>query len=257
MEFNWRQNIPDLAAIQQRNALARQQEAQAAEDSVMNGPNAWMVKPFEQNAAAEAEAEAFQNNSQAYNQVMQNQMAKEAQETTAKIERFKQLQQEMEQKKQRLAELKQQENERWQKYREDPRFQVAAMMAAGGNGGALQSLIVSDLQKEIQAEQKKADDKKAAQRELDALENSLSSNMMVLSKTDKDQIARFKQTVLPVFWNKFNELTDAGATSRMGGTDAWKDVLKQFDAKGRGKEDAAKKSKETKEQQGNAVFSPR
>lgn len=257
MEFNWRQNIPDLAAIQQRNALARQQAAQAAEDSVMNGPNAWMVKPFEQNAAAEAEAEAFQNNSQAYNQVMQNQMAKEAQETTAKIERFKQLQQEMEQKKQRLAELKQQENERWQKYREDPRFQVAAMMAAGGNGGALQSLIVSDLQKEIQAEQKKADDKKAAQRELDALENSLSTNMMVLSKTDKDQIARFKQTVLPAFWNKFNELTDAGATSRMGGSDAWKDVLKQFDAKGRGKEDKAKKSKEKKEQQGNAVFTPR
>ena len=257
MDFNWKQNIPDLAAIQQRNALARQQAAQAAEDSVMNGPNAWMVKPFEQNAAAEAEAEAFQNNSQAYNQVMQNQMAKEAQETTAKIERFKQLQQEMEQKKQRLAELKQQENERWQKYREDPRFQVAAMMAAGGNGGALQSLIVSDLQKEIQAEQKKADDKKAAQRELDALENSLSTNMMVLSKTDKAQIDRFKQVVLPAFWNKFNELTDAGATSRMGGSEAWKDVLKQFDAKGRGKETAAKKSKETKEQQGNAVFTPR
>ena len=257
MDFNWKQNIPDLAAIQQRNALARQQAAQAAEDSVMNGPNAWMVKPFEQNAAAEAEAEAFQNSSQAYNQVMQNQMAKEAQETTAKIERFKQLQQEMEQKKQRLAELKQQENERWQKYREDPRFQVAAMMAAGGNGGALQSLIVSDLQKEIQAEQKKADDKKAAQRELDALENSLSTNMMVLSKTDKAQIDRFKQVVLPAFWNKFNELTDAGATSRMGGSEAWKDVLKQFDAKGRGKETAAKKSKETKEQQGNAVFTPR
>ena len=105
MEFNWKQNIPDLAAIQQRNAKARRQAAQAAEDSVMNGPNAWMVKPFEQNAAAEAEAEAFQNSSQAYNQVMQNQMAKEAQETTDKIERFKQLQQEMEQKKQRLAEL--------------------------------------------------------------------------------------------------------------------------------------------------------
>lgn len=248
MEFNWRQNIPDLAAIQQRNALARQQAAQAADDSVMNGPNAWMVKPFEQNAAAEAEAEAFQNNSQAYNQVMQNQMAKEAQETTAKIERFKQLQQEMEQKKQRLAELKQQENERWQKYREDPRFQVAAMMAAGGNGGALQSLIVSDLQKEIQAEQKKADDKKAAQRELDALENSLSTNMMVLSKTDKDQIDRFKQTVLPAFWNKYHELTDAGATSRMGGTDAWKEVLKQFEVKGNTKTDNAnrKKNRDTK-----------
>lgn len=243
MDFNWKQNIPDLAAIQQRNALARQQAAQAAEDSVMNGPNAWMVKPFEQNAAAEAEAEAFQNSSQAYNQVMQNQMAKEAQETTAKIERFKQLQQEMEQKKQRLAELKQQENERWQKYRDDPRFQVAAMMAAGGNGGALQSLLVSDLQKEIQAEQKKADEKKAAQRELDALENSLSTNMMVLSKTDKDQIDRFKQAVLPSFWNKFNELTDAGAVSRMGGSDAWKDVLNQLEASGKGKTDNANKKK--------------
>ena len=232
MEFNWKQNIPDLAAIQQRNAEARRQAAQAAEDSVMNGPNAWMVKPFEQNAAAEAEAEAFQNSSQAYNQVMQNQMAKEAQETTAKIERFKQLQQDMEQKKQRLAELKQQENERWQKYRDDPRFQVAAMLAAGGNGGALQSLIVSDLQKEIQEEQRQADAKKAAQRELDALESSLGTSMMVLSKTDKDQIDRFKSVTLPLFWNKFHELTDAGAVSRMGGVDAWNEELKNLEDKG-------------------------
>ena len=243
MEFNWKQNIPDLAAIQQRNAEARRQAAQAAEDSVMNGPNAWMVKPFEQNAAAEAEAEAFQNSSQAYNQVMQNQMAKEAQETTDKIERFKQLQQDMEQKKQRLAELKQQENERWQKYRDDPRFQVAAMLAAGGNGGALQSLIVSDLQKEIQEEQRQADAKKAAQRELDALESSLSSTMMVLSKTDRDQIDRFKNVTLPIFWNKFHELTDAGAVSRMGGIDAWNNELKQFDTKGKAKSEEANRKK--------------
>ena len=211
----------------------------------MNGPNAWMVKPFEQNAAAEAEAEAFQNSSQAYNQVMQNQMAKEAQETTAKIERFKQLQQDMEQKKQRLAELKQQENERWQKYRDDPRFQVAAMLAAGGNGGALQSLIVSDLQKEIQEEQRQADAKKAAQRELDALENSLSTSMMVLSKTDKDQIDRFKGVVLPAFWNKFNELTDAGAVSRLGGADKWNEELKKLEQSGTNKRNEAKRKKNT------------
>lgn len=239
MEFNWKQNIPDLAAIQQRNAEARRQAAQAAEDSVMNGPNAWMVKPFEQNAAAEAEAEAFQNSSQAYNQVMQDQMVKEAQETTAKIERFKQLQQEMEQKKQRLAELKQQENERWQKYRDDPRFQIASMLAAGGNGGALQSMLVSELQGELQSQQKAADAKDRADKEMEALEKGLQNDLMYLASMNKDQRKKVLEVSLPMFRAKFKELEANGARSLMGGLDAWEKKFKGFLSVGKGKDDEA------------------
>lgn len=245
MEFNWKQNIPDLAAIQQRNAEARRQAAQAVEDSVMNGPNAWMVKPFEQNAAAEAEAEAFQNSSQAYNQVMQNQMAKEAQETQAKIERFKQLQQDMEQKKQRLAELKQQENERWQKYRDDPRFQIAAMLSAGGNPGALQSMLVSELQGELQSQQKAADAKDRANKEMEALEKGLQNDLMYLASMNKDQRKKVLEVTLPMFRTKFKELEALGARSLMGGMDAWEKKFSGFLKIGQGKDDEAKRNKKS------------
>jgi hypothetical protein len=144
----------------------------------------------------------------------------------------------------RIQELQNKIAERKKAVMNDPRMQIAAMLAMGGQPSALSSMLVSDLQKDIQTKQKKADEKKAAQRELDALENSLSTSMMVLSKTDKDQIDRFKNVTLPIFWNKFHELTDAGAVSRMGGVDAWNNELKQFDTKGKAKSNKAEQDKQ-------------
>lgn len=219
MEFRWMGGHPNEEELVRMEA-ARQDAQDLAQ---LQKANANATRAYDWMALGEQ-----LGTSGAYQEAMAKQAAAEA-EKAADMKRIQELQEKIEAKKARM--------------REDPRMQVAAMMMMGGNGGALQSLLVSDFQKEIQAEQKKADEKKAAQRELDALENSLSTNMMVLSKTDKDQIDRFKQTVLPVFWNKFNELTDAGATSRMGGTDAWKEVLKQFEVKGNTKTDNANRKK--------------
>lgn len=165
----------------------------------------------------------------AYQEAMANQAAQEAQKQ-ADMQRIQELQNKIAERKKAVM--------------DDPRMQIAAMLAMGGQPSALSSMLVSDLQKDIQTKQKKADEKKAAQRELDALENSLSTSMMVLSKTDKDQIDRFKNVTLPIFWNKFHELTDAGAVSRMGGIDAWNNELKQFDTKGKAKSNKAKQDKQ-------------
>jgi hypothetical protein len=165
----------------------------------------------------------------AYQEAMANQAAQEAQKQADMM---------------RIQELQNKIAERKKAVMNDPRMQIAAMLAMGGQPSALSSMLVSDLQKDIQTKQKKADEKKAAQRELDALENSLSTSMMVLSKTDKDQIDRFKNVTLPIFWNKFHELTDAGAVSRMGGVDAWNNELKQFDTKGKAKSNKAEQDKQ-------------
>ena len=165
----------------------------------------------------------------AYQEAMANQAAQEAQKQ-ADMQRIQELQNKIAERKKAVM--------------NDPRMQIAAMLAMGGQPSALSSMLVSDLQKDIQAKQKKADEMKAAQRELDALESSLSSTMMVLSKTDRDQIDRFKNVTLPIFWNKFHELTDAGAVSRMGGVEKWNNELKQFEQSGTNKRKAAKKKKD-------------
>lgn len=165
----------------------------------------------------------------AYQEAIANQAAQEAQKQ-ADMQRIQELQNKIAERKKAVM--------------DDPRMQIAAMLAMGGQPSALSSMLVSDLQKDIQAKQRKADEKKAAQRELDALENSLSTSMMVLSKTDKDQIDRFKSVTLPLFWNKFHELTDAGAVSRMGGVDKWNDALKDLEQSGTNKRKAAKKKKD-------------
>ena len=165
----------------------------------------------------------------AYQEAMANQAAQEAQKQ-ADMQRIQELQNKIAERKKAVM--------------DDPRMQIAAMLAMGGQPSALSSMLVSDLQKDIQEKQRKADEKKAAQRELDALENSLSTSMMVLSKTDKDQIDRFKGVVLPAFWNKFNELTDAGAVSRLGGADKWNEELGKLDAKGNARLTRAQMQKE-------------
>ena len=141
--------------------------------------------------------------------------------------------------------------------REDPRMQVAAMMAMGGQPGALQSLLVSSVQQDMQKAEKAAAAKKDAQSKMDALENSLNTDLMYLAGMNGDQIDKALSVSIPLFKAKMQELTDAGATSRMGGIDAWNKIIEDFKKKGQTKKANAKRSKETKEQQGNAVFTPR
>ena len=236
MEFNWKQNIPDLAAIQQRNAEARRQAAQAAEDSVMNGPNAWMVEPYEQNAQAEAQAEeqaraqqeAWDSQSNAYKQVMANQAAQEAQKQ-ADMQRIQELQNKIAERKKAVM--------------DDPRMQIAAMLAMGGQPSALSSMLVSSVQGDIQAKQKAADAKDRADKEMEALEKGLQNDLMYLAGMNKDQRKKVLEVSLPMFRAKFKELESLGARSLMGGLDAWENKFKGFLSVGKGKDDKANQDK--------------
>ena len=178
----------------------------------------------------------------AYQEAMAKQAAQEA-EKAADMQRIKELQEKVEAKKARM--------------REDPRMQVAAMLAMGGQPGALQSLLVSSVQQDMQKEEKAAAAKKDAQNKMDALENSLNTDLMYLAGMNGDQIDKALSVSIPLFKAKLQELSDAGATSRMGGIEAWDKIIEDFKKKGQKKKANAKRSKETKEQQGNAVFTPR
>lgn len=164
----------------------------------------------------------------AYQEAMAKQAAAEA-EKAADMQRIKELQEKIEAKKARM--------------REDPRMQVAAMMAMGGQPGALQSLLVSSVQQDMQKEEKERAAKKQAQTQMDALENSIGNSLTFLSGLNQDQIDKFMLYTLPTFRAKFHELEDAGAVSRLGGIKSWNDVFDKFKASGTNKRISANRKK--------------
>lgn len=196
----------------------------------------------------------------AYQEAMAKQAAQEAQKA-ADMQRIKELQAKVEADKaadmQRIKELQEDIEADKARMREDPRMQVAAMMMMGGQPGALQSLLVSSFQQDLQKEEKAKSAKKEAQAKMDALESSINNDLMYLAGTNSDQIDKALNVSVPLFKAKMQELIDAGATSRMGGIDAWDKTFADFRKKGQKKKDDAKKSKAKKEQEGNAVFTPR
>ena len=165
--------------------------------------------------------------------------------------------QQEEAERQRWLELEKQDAERKARIQNDPRMQIAAMMAMGGQPGALSSLLASSVQQDIQREEKLAAAKKQAQNQMDALENSINNDLMYLAGMNNDRREKAMAVSIPLFEARMKELTDLGAVSRMGGLDAWKKLFDQFKSKGDAKKSNAKKGKEKKEQEGNAVFTPR
>ena len=83
--------------------------------------------------------------------------------------------------RQRWQELERQEAERKARFSNDPRMQMAAMLAMGGQPGALQSLLVSSVQQDIQKEEKDRAAKKQLQSQMDALENGINNDLMYLA----------------------------------------------------------------------------
>lgn len=164
----------------------------------------------------------------AYQEAMAKQAAQEA-EKAADMQRIKELQEKIEAKKTRM--------------REDPRMQVAAMMMMGGQPGALQSLLVSSFQQDLQKAEKDKAAKKEAQSKMDALENSLNTDLMYLAGMNKDQREKAMSVSIPLFKAKMQELTDAGATSRMGGIKGWEKIIEDFRQKGQTKKDNANRKK--------------
>ena len=233
MEFRWMGGHPNEEELVRMEA-ARQDAQDLAQ---LQKANANATRAYDWMALGEQ-----LGTSGAYQEAMAKQAAQEA-EKAADMQRIKELQEKVEAKKARM--------------REDPRMQVAAMLAMGGQPGALQSLLVSSVQQDMQKEEKAAAAKKDAQNKMDALENSLNTDLMYLAGMNGDQIDKALSVSIPLFKAKLQELSDAGATSRMGGIEAWDKIIEDFKKKGQKKKANAKRSKETKEQQGNAVFTPR
>ena len=233
MEFRWMGGHPNEDELVRMEA-ARQDAQDLAQ---LQKANANATRAFDWMALGEQ-----LGTSGAYQEAMAKQAAQEA-EKAADMKRIQELQEKIEAKKARM--------------REDPRMQVAAMLAMGGQPGALQSLLVSSVQQDMQKAEKAAAVQKDAQSKMDALENSINTDLMYLAGTNQDQIDRALSVSLPLFKAKLQELTDAGATSRMGGWPAWEQRIALFQQKGQTKKTNAKKSKEKKEREGNAVFTPR
>lgn len=145
--------------------------------------------------------------------------------------------------RQRWQELEQQEAERKARFQNDPRMQMAAMLAMGGQPGALQSLLVSSVQQDIQKEEKERAAKKQLQSQMDALENGINNDLMYLAGMNNDQRDKALAVSLPLFRAKMKELEDAGAVSRMGGLAAWEKLFNQFKTSGTNKRNKVNKNK--------------
>jgi hypothetical protein len=132
------------------------------------------------------------------------------------------------QKVARLKELEMARAEKMQKFRDDPKFQMAAMLAMAGQPGALQSLI---------AEGSKSGN--SVQSDMDALEKSMTNDIFALASANEDQSAKIMEALIPLYKSKFEEIQGKGGMSRLGGWDAWEKAIRS--AKGRSDVKKAKK----------------
>jgi hypothetical protein len=229
MEFRWMGGHPNEEELVRMEA-ARQDAQDLAQ---LQKANANATRAYDWMALGEQ-----LGTSGAYQEAMAKQAAQEA-EKAADMKRIQELQEKIEAKKARM--------------REDPRMQVAAMMAMGGQPGALQSLLVSSFQQDLQKEEKAKAAKKDAQTKMDALENSLNTDLMYLAGMNGDQIDKALSVSIPLFKAKMQELTDAGATSRMGGMEAWNKIIDDFKKKGQKKKGDALRNKRNKKAVADAL----
>lgn len=196
--------------------------AQAAAAGALNGAQAAFAADPNQYVGRETMASMpFPNMSQAYNEIAQQKMAQEA-DRAAKMARLK--------------ELEQIRNQRMQKIQSDPRFQMAAMMAMAGESGMLQTLLAKDSN----------ESRKQVQADMDALEDKMVNDIFALSGADGDQFEKITQALIPLYKNKFDELSGKGASSRLGGWDAWANAIagaKATNADKKAKAAAAKTAK--------------
>lgn len=220
MEFRWMGGHPygdEVARLQ-----AAEQDAQDLDQLIR--ANAKATRQFKMMELGDQ-----LNSSEAMQQVQEDIVGAEAMKREAEIQRWQ--------------ELERQEAERKARFSNDPRMQMAAMLAMGGQPGALQSLLVSSVQQDIQKEEKERAAKKQLQSQMDALENGISNDLMYLAEMNNDQREKALSVSLPLFRAKMKELEDAGAVSRMGGMAAWEKLFNRFKTSGTNKRISASKNK--------------
>ena len=215
--FTWNKSREQL---DYENAMAA-----AAAAGAMNGAQAAAdADPNQYYSRDSMQQMPFPNMSQAYNQVMQQNMEQQA-ERAAKIQRLKELEAIRNQRMQRIDSIK-----------NDPKMQMAAMMAMAGDNGLLQSLLINGSTKSGSQ----------AQTDMDSLEDKMVNDIFALSGADNDQFDKITKALIPLYKSKFEELACKGATSRLGGWDAWESAIagaKASKANKKNKADAAKNAK--------------
>lgn len=215
--FTWNKSREQL---DYENAMAA-----AAAAGAMNGAQAAAdADPNQYYSRDSMQQMPFPNMSQAYNQVMQQNMEQQA-ERAAKIQRLKELEAIRNQRMQRIDSIK-----------NDPKMQMAAMMAMAGDNGLLQSLLINGSTKSGSQ----------AQTDMDSLEDKMVNDIFALSGADNDQFDKITKALIPLYKSKFEELAGKGATSRLGGWDAWESAIagaKASKANKKNKADAAKNAK--------------
>lgn len=216
-EIEERKLAERLAYLQaERQRQERQAEAQRQQDIVDASQGA---REFaDRQAAASMGLEnvpnlPFPNMSVAYNEVMQQRMQQEA-DRAAKLNRLKELEAIRQQRMQRIDSIK-----------NDPKMQMAAMMAMAGDNGMLQTLLMKDPN----------ETRKQTQADMDALEDKMVNDIFALSGADSDQFDKITQALIPLYKNKFDELSGKGASSRLGGWEAWANAIAGAKATNAGK----------------------
>lgn len=134
------------------------------------------------------------------------------------------------QKVARLKELEMARAEKMQKFRDDPKFQMAAMLAMAGQPGALQALISEG-----------AKSGNPVQSDMDALEKSMTNDIFALASADADQAEKIMTALIPLYKSKFEEIQGKGGMSRLGGWGAWEKAIRAAKAS-----KAAKTAKKTR-----------
>lgn len=176
--------------------------AQAAAAGARNGAQeAFDADPNQYVSRDTMAAMPFPNMSEAYNDIVRQKMAQEA-DRAAKMARLK--------------ELEQIRNQRMQKIQGDPRFQMAAMMLMAGDSGMMNSLFAKD----------EGASAKQLQTDMDSLEDKMAYDIFALGDANDEQFDKIAGALIPLYKDRFGELEGKGARSRLGGWDAWEQAIR-------------------------------
>ena len=207
MEFRWMGGHPNEEELVRMEA-ARQDAQDLAQ---LQKANANATRAYDWMALGEQ-----LGTSGAYQEAMAKQAAQEA-EKAADMKRIQELQEKIEAKKARM--------------REDPRMQVAAMLAMGGQPSALSSMLVSSVQQDYQKAEKAKTDAEAAQKQMDALENGIKSDITLLAGMNKVQREKVLRMSKPLFFSNMEKLIAQGAKPNLS-LAQWTTLFGDFESEG-------------------------
>lgn len=137
----------------------------------------------------------------------------------------------------RFQQLAAKREARQRKMLDDPNFKMAAMLAMGGQPGALQSMLTMDAQAKANGNSSKA------QTDMDALEEKMVNDIFALSSADPDQFSKITGALIPLYKDKFEETQKKGGKSRLGGWEKWEAAINGAVASKQDKDEKAARNK--------------